>query len=316
MDEMQVAKPDVTGRQREGILDRFSFLTRRGRDRIAFLLLVGPAMIWFLAWMLWPLINMFSISTLRWDGLIKKSQFIGLENYARIFADPHFFHAAQNSLIQIGVGLPAAMIPAFVIGFFLSLRLPGYRVLRVIFFFPGMVSVAALAMMFYGIYMPDGILNNVLTQVGLTGLTHVWLADPSTVMGSIISIDLWGGIGFYSVLFFAVLSNMSTELYEAARLDGASLWTILWRIAFPLCSGFFGIACMLHFLWLLTGASQNVLILTKGGPGDYSLTLGYYLYQQAFISQRLGYSQAIGVLLFLVGILGLLIIRRIFRPQD
>jgi multiple sugar transport system permease protein len=73
---------------------------------------------------------------------------------------------------------------------------------------------------------------------------------------------------------------------------------------------------MLHFLWLLTGAAQNVLILTRGGPGDYSLTLGYYLYDQAFLTQRLGYSQAIGVVLFLVGILGLVILRGIFRNAE
>ncbi|MCZ7554333.1 MAG: sugar ABC transporter permease [Anaerolineales bacterium] len=171
-------------------------------------------------------------------------------------------------------------------------------------------------MMFYGIYMPEGILNAVLRLLGLSAWTHNWLADPKTVFGSIIFIDIWTGIGFYAVLFFAVLSNLPNELYESARLDGASLWTILWRIAFPLSKGFFGVVTMLHFLWILTSAAQNVLILTKGGPGHYSLTLGYYLYNQAFVTQRLGYSQAIGVFLFIVGMVGLVIIRQIFRQTD
>jgi multiple sugar transport system permease protein len=90
----------------------------------------------------------------------------------------------------------------------------------------------------------------------------------------------------------------------------------MWRITFPLIQGFFGVAMVLHFLWILLGAAQNVLILTRGGPGDYSLTLGYYLYDQAFLTQRLGYSQAIGVFVFAVGIAGLIIIRRIFSHSD
>ena len=289
---------------------------KRTRDGLAFLAFILPALIWFLFWMMWPLINMFYISALKWDGLVKKSSFVGFANYARFLIDPHFHSALQNTAIQLLFSLPLVMIPAFVLGFFLSLRKPGYRLFRLIFFSPAMISVAALAMMFIGVYMPDGILNSFLKAIGLDSLARPWLADPSTVLASIIFLDIWGGIGFYAVLFFAVLTNLSPELFEAARLDGASLWTIMWRIAFPLSRGFFGVACMLHFLWLLTGAAQNVLILTRGGPGDYSLTLGYYLYDQAFLTQRLGYSQAIGVVLFLVGILGLVIIRGIFRNAE
>lgn len=298
-------------------VERLGFARRNQRKRrVAFLAFSLPAMIWFLIWMAWPLINMFRISLLRWDGLVKKSSFIGLANYQRMIGDVLFEHALRNTTIHLAVGLPGVLIPAFILGFFLSLRLRGFRALRFIFFIPAMISVAALAMMFYGIYMPEGILNASLRFFGLEAWTHNWLADPLTVLGSIIFIDIWTGIGFYAVLFFAVLSNQPGELYEAARLDGASLWTILWRIAFPLSRGFFGVAAMLHFLWILTGAAQNVLILTKGGPGDYSLTLGYYLYNQAFIVQRLGYSQALGVFLFIVGLVGLFLIRLIFRQSD
>jgi multiple sugar transport system permease protein len=289
---------------------------QRARDRRAFLMFVLPALVWFGLWMLWPLGNMFYLSTLRWDGLVKPSFFIGLANYARMFRDPHFLNGLRNTGIHLLVALPGVMLPAYVLGFFLSLRRHGYRVLRVVFFSPAMISVAALAVMFYGVYMPQGILNSLLSFIGLEALARSWLADPDTVLGAIIFLDIWAGVGFYAVLFFAVLSNMPTELYEAARLDGASLWTIMWRITFPLIRGFFGVATILHFLWILLGAAQNVLILTRGGPGDYSLTLGYYLYDQAFLTQRLGYSQAIGVFVFIVGIAGLVIIRRVLSHAD
>jgi ABC-type sugar transport system permease subunit len=300
-----------------GVRRKVGYYTRqRSLNRRAFLFFVAPALLWFMLWMLWPLANMFYISTLQWDRLVEPGKFINFANYVRMFRDPHFHHALRNTAIHELAALPGAMIPAYALGFFLSLRRPGYRILRIIFFSPAMISVAALAVMFYGVYMPDGILNSILHFSGLSFLTRNWLADTSTVLGAIIFLDIWAGIGFYAVLFFAALSNNPVELYEAARLDGASLWTIMWRIAFPLTRGFFGVAMMLHFLWILLGAAQNVLILTRGGPGDYSLTLGYYLYDQAFLTQRLGYSQAIGVFTFFVGIVGLVIIRRVFSPAD
>ena len=85
----------------------------------------------------------------------------------------------------------------------------------------------------------------------------------------------------------------------------------MWRIGFPLILDFFGVVAMLHLIWILMGASQNVLLLTQGGPGDYSLTLGYYLYSQAFKSNQLGYSQAIGVVIFIFGVTGMLLIRNL-----
>lgn len=135
--------------------------------------------------------------------------------------------------------------------------------------------------------------------------------NQSTALGALIAIDIWSGIGFYSVLFFAALANIPQELYEAAWLDGAGYWTIMWKIAFPMMLDFFGVVVILQFLYLLSGAAQNVILLTGGGPGTATLTLGFYLYNQAFLTHRLGYSQAIAVLLFFVGIVVILLIRRI-----
>ncbi len=281
------------------------------RRRITFLLLAAPALLWFLTLMGWPLLNMFYISTMRWDGLALPQKFIFLQNFARFLSDRNIAVALRNTGIHLLVGIPGVVPFAFMLGFFLSLRKPGYRILRTIFFSPSMISVAALAMIFLGLYRPDGMLNAFLDSLGLSSLTRVWLANKSTALGAIIAIDIWSGIGFYSVLFFAALSNIPEELYEAARLDGADYWTIMWRIAFPLMLDFFGVVIILQFLYILSGAAQNVILLTQGGPGTATLTLGFYLYNQAFLIQRLGYSQAIGVLIFFVGIAAILLIRRI-----
>jgi len=284
--------------------------TARSR-RITFILLVSPALIWFLIFMLWPLGNMFFISTMRWDGLALPQKFIFVDNFIRFFKDPNISVALRNTGIHLLFGILGVIPFAFMLGFFVSLRKPGFQVLRTIFFMPSMISVAALAMIFLGLYRPDGMLNSFLESFGLASLTRVWLANKTTALGAIIAIDIWSGIGFYSVLYFAALSNIPEELYEAAQLDGAEYWTLMWKIAFPMMLDFTGVVIILQFLYILSGAAQNIIILTQGGPGNATLTLGYYLYNQAFLTQRLGYSQAIAVLIFIVGIVVILTIRRL-----
>jgi multiple sugar transport system permease protein len=299
-----LAKTDVTART-----DYHRRLARS--QRLTFLLLVAPALVWFLAFMLWPLVNMFYISTTHWDGLSLPQTFVFLDNFVRLARDPNIAIALRNTGIHLLVGIPGVLPFAFMLGFFMSLRKPGYRIFRTIFFSPSMLSVAALAMIFLGLYRPEGMLNAFLNAVGLASLTRVWLGNQSTALGALIAIDLWSGIGFYSVLFFAALSNIPEELYEAAMLDGAGYWTIMWRVAFPMLLEFFGVAVILQFLYILSGAAQNVILLTGGGPGTATLTVGYYLYDMAFLVQRLGYSQAIAVMLFFVGIVVILLVRRI-----
>src|SRR5215467_2337698 len=171
--------------------------------RITFLLLVSPALLWFLAFMLWPLFNMFYISTMRWDGLAFAQKFVFLNNFVRLLHDPNIVIALHNTEIHLLVGIPGVVPFAFMLGFFLSLRKPGYRIFRTIFFSPSMISVAALAMIFLGLYRPEGMLNSFLNTVGLSSLTRIWLANQSTALGALIAIDICSGIGFYSVLFFA-----------------------------------------------------------------------------------------------------------------
>src|SRR5260370_349734 len=120
-----------------------------------------------------------------------------------------------------------------------------------------LLVVAALAMSCLGLYRPDGLLNTLIKGLGLSAQPPLWLANQSTALGALIAIDLWSGIGFYSVLFFAALGSIPEELYEAARLDGAGYWTILWRIAFPLMLDIFGVVGILQFLYILSGAARN-----------------------------------------------------------
>ncbi|MGA2503187.1 MAG: sugar ABC transporter permease [Anaerolineales bacterium] len=292
------------------------FQKRARRNVITFLLMAAPALIWFLTMVGWPTIDMFFISLFRWNGgILQPKTFAWFSNYIELFKSTDFFHAVGISVVQVLVTLPLTMIPAFALGYYLTLRRPGYRALRIIFFSPALISTAVRAMMFYGIFIPDGLLNGLLRLIGLSQFTHLWMGEPQTALFSVILIDIWGGIGYNGVLLFTFLSSISKELYEAAELDGAGPWALMWRIAFPLSLEFFGILTMLEFLWVVMGTAGIILLLTKGGPGTASTTLGYLMYDMAFHTRLLGKSQAIAVILFIVGMAAMLLIRRLTRKQ-
>lgn len=285
------------------------------RNVIALTLFTAPAIIWYLFFMIGPFASMFYYSTLDWGGILETKYFAGLHNYTYMFNDPTFYIALRNTAIHIGVVLVILIPLSFLLGYYLSLRPRGYQFLNIVCFTPTLMSAVAATMLFIGIYAPNGIINALLNAVGLHSLTHLWYADPSTALGSIIAINLWGGIGFCAVVFSARLSGIAPELYEAAEIDGATHWEKLRLIAFPIIRDFVGVMTMLQFLGLLLGSAQTVLLLTNGGPGSASITLGFLLYNEAFVTSHLGYSQAIGVFLFFVALLGMLLIRRIFRSS-
>lgn len=288
---------------------------QQSTNGLALAFMTAPALVWYLIFMVGPAVAMLVISTMDWPGLLARAEFSALDNYRQLFADRQFWDACRNTAIHVTVVLVIMVPTSFMLGYYLNTKPAGHRILRVLFFTPALLSVSARAMVFFGVFAPGGLLNTLLTSVGLDGLTTPWLANASTALGVVIFIDLWGGIGFTAILFSARLTSVSQEIYEAAELDGATHWNKMWGIAFPIVKDYVGVVTMLQFLWTLFYSATTVLLLTKGGPGDASTTLSFMVYQQAFIESEIGYSQAVGVLLFAVGLVGMLVISRTIR-QD
>lgn len=286
-------------------------MTSGARRSLAYVALVAPAVLLYGFLILQPAVDMFRISTTDWHSLLAPMKFVGGANYVRLLSDAKFWAAVGNSLVVVTAGL-CALVPAFMLGYYLSRRPPGHLLFRLIFFSPGIMPATAVVMIFLGVYMPNGLLDVLVHALNPTAQQTLWLADPSNALPAVIGSQVWGSIGFWSVLFFAALAGVSRELYEAARIDGANEWQVMWRIAFPSIKPFFGLAVLLAFLNLLIGSAQNVLFLTQGGPGTSSLTLSYYVYDQAFVDQNLGYSQTLSVVLFVIGLAAILTIRRAF----
>ncbi|GAB2497604.1 sugar ABC transporter permease [Promicromonospora xylanilytica] len=284
---------------------------RRGSIRDRFPGLALPALIWYAIFMIGPVVAMFAIAFLSWPGMLATPEPAGLENFARVFADETFWVATTNSAIQIVVGLPIMIGVAFLLAFYVVQKPRGHRLLRYLLFIPALISAPATAMVFYAMLNPDGLVNGALRPLGLEG--NEWLADPTTALGAIIAVELWSGIGYSAVLIASRLDGVEQEVVQAARLDGADDWRLAWRMYWPIARDFIGVVAMLQFLSMLFNSAQTVLLLTQGGPENATTTLAYLIYRKAFVEADLGYSQAVGVILFVIGLVGMWAIRRTLR---
>lgn len=277
--------------------------------------MTAPALVWYVFFMIVPAISMVIVSFQNWPGLLAQTSFAGTANYQKLITDPTFWAATRNTAVELVIVLVVMIPVSFMLGYFLTLKPRGHRILRVLFFTPALLSVSARAVIFFGVFAPGGLINGLLSSIGMGSSATSWLANPSTSLGTIIFVDLWGGIGFTAILFAARLSSVSSEVYEAAELDGAGHWRKMWGVAFPITKGYVSVLTMLQFLWILFYSASTVLLLTKGGPGTSSTTLSYMVYDQAFVQSNIGYSQAVAVVLFIVGFIGMVVIRRAIRQN-
>ncbi|MET7424273.1 sugar ABC transporter permease [Dactylosporangium sp. NPDC005555] len=279
--------------------------------------LTVPSLAWFAVFAVGPLAAMFVIAALRWKGLLYEPAYAGTENLTKVFADPVFYAAVRNSAVQVAVVIPVMIPLAFMLGYHLNSRPRGYRVLSVLYFSPGLISISVTGMIFYGVLSPDGGVNGLLRTAGLDPWATAWLADPDTALAALIAIDLWRGVGWTAVLFAARLASLPADVLEAARVDGAGHFRTMWQIAFPMVKDYVRTLTMLQYLWTLFTSAALILLLTKGGPGTSSTTLSYLVYAKAFAQRDLGYSQVVGVVLLLLGIAGMALIHVLLRaPRE
>jgi multiple sugar transport system permease protein len=286
---------------------------RRKRNGSGLLIFSLPAVVWFATFMIYPLFSMLYLSLTDWRSLISSQSFVGFAQYAKVFADPIFWSAFQNTLLQLVIAVPTMTFLGFMLAYYLTLKPVGVTLLRIVCFTPALMSLSAKSIMFFGAFAPDGLINGLLRSVGLDSLTNAWLASESTALYSIIAIDIWSGIGFTAVLLAVRMSGISPEIFEAAEIDGAGHWRKMWRISFPVSKDYFGGLFMLQFLWTAFNSAALILLLTRGGPGTSTYTLSYLMYSKAFVGQSIGYSQVVGVSLFVLGLFGMWAIRRTFR---
>ncbi|WP_433086115.1 carbohydrate ABC transporter permease [Dactylosporangium sp. CA-052675] len=273
---------------------------RHGRRLFAITFLL-PAVAVYAVFVVSPYLQAFQVSTTNWRGLSPTWDYVGTGNFTRLLSDEYFWNALRHNAVLLAV-LPVATI---VLGLFFAsmLNIHGVRfaaVYRIVYFFPQVLSVAIIGVLWREMYAPNGgLVNGFLRAVGLGSLGRTWLGDPDVAFWAVLVVMVWSNVGFYVVLFGAAMSAIPREIYEAVMLDGASRSTTLWRITVPLLWDTIQVAWVYLAIIALDGFAL-VQIITNGGPGFSTDVVGLRLYNTAFGDAKFGYASAIGVAMFFV----------------
>jgi multiple sugar transport system permease protein len=284
----------VAARARRGGMRRL-----QRREVVGAALFLLPTAVIFVAFIAYPIVGSFALTFFRWDGLSHR-QFIGLDNYRTLVSDPLLGTVLVNTLGfvigDVALKMLLALFLAVLVNRYLS------RLIRTLFrsvvFFPVIVSGVAIGIIWQWLMNTNlGLINYYLGALGLPIVA--WLDSSKNVMPSLIMVDVWRNVGFSFVVFTAGLQGISSQLYEAAAIDGAGDWQRFHAITLPLLSPTTFFLLVIN----LIGAFQFFdlsYVMTQGGPGDATRTIVYYIYDTAFHFFRFGYGSTIAVLLFVI----------------
>ncbi len=277
---------------------------RLNQRTVAPWLFLAPGLFMFTVYVLWPIVQSITLSFYDWNGLYNKDgaftgTFVGMANYAELMTDPAFEVSLWNNFYWLALYLLALPAGLF-IAIFLNQTVTGIRLYKSLFFFPFVISQVVVGLMFAWFYAPNFGLFYLLTE-WLTGKGTAILADPDLVTFGIIAAGLWPQIAYVMILYLTGLNNVAPDQIEAARLDGAKGWKMLWYVVLPQLRPATFIAVIVTVIGALR-SFDLVSIMTSGGPFGSSRILSYYMYEKALSEYgfRMGYGAAIAVVLFLI----------------
>lgn len=284
-------------------------------NKTAIFLFVFPGLLLFMLTFLAPIILSGYYSLTDTLGPGTKIQMVGLQNYVDlIFHDTKFWIALRNAVL-LGVGFILLQHPICIFFAILLDRIGGKaeKVFRTIFFIPCVISVVVISKMWLSLLDPTfGIVNKLLSFVGLDALKHAWLGESSTALGSMLFILIWAGFGWGLLFYYAGLKGIPEDLYEAASLDGASGLKLHLRITVPLLSPVITVQVTLAMITALK-QMELVFLTTNGGPGDATQFLAVYLYNKAFSASQYGYANAISILFIIICLLATYLSNKFIR---
>ena len=287
---------------------------------------LAPAVILYLVFVIYPYIRSMYNSFTSWKGVSANQKWVGLYNYDRMIHDELFWNAVKHNL-QYLIFIPLILISvSLFLAFMISQRIRFSKFFRVTFFFPQVISLISIGVLFSYVYHPTvGIvtslfkmlqLESFFQMLGFEGIP-IWLGDPRTIKIGIGSVVVWQAVGFYMVLFLAAMEAIPMTFYEAAIIDGAGRWHQFWNITIPLLWETIVTALVFSALGAFDMfAITRVMVVSGSTTGRPADVLATYLYEQAFTTSRFGYATAIAVSLFLMMLLLSAFTMRVTRRES
>lgn len=276
------------------------------REAMVAAVMLLPSLIFLAAFTYWPILRSLYFSF--HDVMLGSSKiiYLGWENYERLFQDELFWKSFRNTAFYTLITIPAALVCALLLAVALDSKIRGMAIYRSAFFYPVMIPSVAAGMVWVFLYAPGyGPINGLMDFLGLPKLE--WLYSSAWAMPAIIVMSIWKYSGYFMLILLAALQLVPRDLYEAAKLDGVSAWNQLIHITIPLISPtiyFVIVIGILHSYQIF----DYVFVMTLGGPADATNVLTFYIYQNAFQYQDIGFASTVAnmLLLFIGGLIAII----------
>ncbi len=271
--------------------------TRWDREAQTAVMLLAPTLLFFLVFQYYPILKSVAISFADYGLLRRETPFVGLENYIRQFQDPLFLAALWNTLLFVGVCVVVGVSLALVVAVLVEKTGRWAGVYRTLYFIPVVTSLMATAMIWRWLYASNGLINFLMTLVGLD--PQAWLLSEHLALPSLIVLTIWKNLGFDLILFSAALQGIPEEMYEASSLDGANAFQTFFYITLPQLRPIVvlvGITAVIRSFQVFT----IVLAMTQGGPVNATRTIVYHIYEQGIQYDDMGYASAASVVLLVL----------------
>lgn len=287
--------------------------TRRGnagpRAWVPYLYLI-PGVALFAVAFAWPASIAVQLAFYRYN-VVKPPVFIGLDNFSRMLADDAFYRALTNSLTFLALYIPWVVVVPLALALLVNIRLPGIQAYRMMYYLPVVTSMVAVAIAWRYLLSEQGVVNWLLSLVGLPPTS--FLLNTSLALPTVVLIEAWKNTGLYMMIYLAGLQAIPSDLIEAAKMDGAGALRRAWYVVVPGMRPVFAVTLTLGMLDAMR-AFESVFVLTKGGPQDATVTLGYFIWSTAFQRHEMGYASAVG--LFLWAIMIVLALLNLFATRN
>lgn len=263
-------------------------------------LFISPGIMGVLVFSLIPVLFALGISFTKWS-ILSKPTYIGLENYEKLISDPVFTKSMVNTLFYTITSVPLSLIFSLLLAAALNQKIRGLSFFRTSYYLPVISASVAISMVWMWIYASNyGLLNYLMVRLNLTPID--WMNNTTWALPAVILVSIWRGLGFNMIIFLAALQDVPEELYDAARIDGASPSALFRHITLPLITP----AIFFVTIMGIIGSFQSFDLVYNmrpshdGGPARATTLIGFYIWQQAFSYLKMGYGSALAYVLFIV----------------
>ena len=292
-------------------------LSRRTRDVLTGYAYLLPVVVVLAGTVLFPILKAIQMS-LYHHVLIKPQEygFIGLGNYARLLRDDVFWLSLWNSFVWVFGSVSLQFVGGFAAALLLHQTFHGRAVVRTLTLLPWVIPGVVVALIWEFLYQPNyGAINDVLGRLGVMTEKVAWLSNPSLAMPAVIVTNVWRGVPFFAIMLLAGLQAIPDELYEAARVDGASVTQRFWHITVPLLRPIIVVATATRIIWTFNYADL-IFVMTSGGPAHATQITSTYTLLQAYSNLDFGYAATLSVVLLVIMLVFTILYLRVTRGVE